>query len=275
VLYVGEVREQCRLTPVDDIRRAGGRHEHCKSGVRPVEKLSGLVVMGDACNSTSQTFVGNGKTVDLSVNSGVLRVVGNNCCVTIIRNEGQIMITGNKGHLQVTENAGCIIYTGDHGLIQVGVTTKGIGRVVYTGNGGTVKRMKNGAGGKCAEGCSTQNQPPSKKEDRHHIKKEDVRSKVVVNGVKVCINSESKKDIHRGVTKENIDPEELQSKSPPPVGCCWQESRKVWVQTSSKNGDQKNGGVKVLRRRNIQLANPSDIELRNWCLNLATELFPV
>lgn len=279
MLYVGEVQEQCRPTPVDDIRRAGGRHDHCKSGVRLVKKLSGPVEMEDACDSTSQTFVGNGRKVDMSVNSGVLRVVGNNCCVTIIRNEGQIMITGNKGHLQVTENAGCIIYTGDHGLIEVGVTTKGIGRVVYTGNGGAVKRMKNGAGGKCAEGCSTQNQPPSKKKDGHQIKKEDVRSKVMVNGVKVCINSESKKDIHRGVTKENVNPEELQSKSSQPVGCycccCWQESRKVWVQTCSKNGDQKNGGVKVLRRRNIQLANPSDIELHNWCLNLATELFLV
>jgi hypothetical protein len=184
------------------------------------------------------------------------------------------MITGNKGHLQVTENAGCISYTGNHGLIEVGQTTKGIGRVIYTGDGGAVKRIKNGAGGNCAEGCSTQNQPPSKKKD-NQIRKEDVQSKVRVNGVKVCINSESKKDIHQGVTKENINPEELQSTSPQPMGCCWQESRKVWVQTSSKNGNQKNGGFKVLHRRNIQLANPSAIELQNWCLNLATELFPV
>jgi len=239
------------------------------------EKLSGPVVMGHACDSTSQTFVGSGKKIDLSVNIGVLRVVGNNCCVTIIRNEGQIMITGNRGHLQVTENTGCINYTGNHGLIEVGPTAKGIGRVVYTGNGGVVKRMKNGGGGKCAEGCSTQNQPPSKKEDRHQIRKEDVQNKVWVNGVKMCINSESKKDIHQGVTKENINPEELQSKSSQPVGCCWQKSRKVWVHTSSKNGDQKNGGVMALHRRNIQLANPSDTELCNWCLNLATELSPV
>jgi hypothetical protein len=254
--------------------RAGGRHGHCKSGVRLVEKQVVAVVMGDACDSTSQTLVGNGKKVDLSVNSGVLRVVGNNCCVTIIRNEGQIMITGNKGHLQVTENAGCISYTGNHGLIEVGQTTKGIGRVVYTGNGGAVKRMKNGTGGKCAEGCSTQNQPPSKKED-DQIRKENVQSKVRVNGVKVHINSDPKKDIHQGVTKENINPEELQSKSAQPVGCFWQESRKVWVRTSSKSGDQKNGGVKAFHRRNIQLVNPSDTELHNWCLNLATELFAV
>jgi hypothetical protein len=184
------------------------------------------------------------------------------------------MIIGNKGHLQVTENAGCISYTGNDGVIEVGRTTKGIGRVVYTGNGGAVKRMKNGAGGKCAEGCST-HQPPSKEEERHQIRKEDEQSKVGVNGVKVCINSESKKDIHQGVTKENINPEEPQSKSPQQVGCCWQASRKVWVQTSSKNGGQKKGGVKALHRRNIQLANPSDTELYNWCLNLATELFHV
>jgi len=82
-------------------------------------------------------------------------------------------------------------------------------------------------------------------------------------------------DIHQGVTKENINPEELQSKSPQPVGRCWQESRKVLVRTSSKNGDQKNGGVKALHRRNIQLANPSETELTKWCLNLATELFSV
>ena len=256
------------------LRRAGGHHGHCKSGVRLVDKQIGAVVMGHTCDSTSQTFVGNGKKVDLSVNSGVLRVVGNNCCVTIIRNEGQIMITGNEGHLQVTENAGCISYTGNHGLIEVGQTTKGIGRVVYTGNGGAVKRMKDGAGGKCAEGCSTQNRPPSKKED-NHIRKEDVQSEVRVNGVKVRMNSESKKDIHQGVTKENINPEELQSKSPQSVGCCWQGSRKVWVRTSSKSGDQKNGGVKALHRRNIQLANSSDMELYNWCLNLATELLTV
>jgi len=267
VLYVGEPQEQCRQTLVDDIRRAGHSHCHCQSGVWPVEKLCAPVVMGDACDRTLQTFVGNGKKVDLSVNSGVLRVVGNNCCVTIIRNEGQIMITGNRGHLQVIENVGCINYTGNHGLIEVGPTAKGIGRVVYTGNGGAVKRMKSDDGGKCAEGCSTQNQPPSKKED--------VQNKIRVNGVKMCINSESKKDIRQGVTKENINPEELQSKSPHPVDCSWQESRKVWVHTSSKNGDQKNGGVKALHRRNIQLANPSDIELYNWCLNLATELFPV
>jgi len=229
----------------------------------------------DACDSRSQTFVGNGKKVDLTVNSGVLRVVGNKCCVAITRNEGQIMITGNKGHLQVTENAGCISYTGNHGLIELGPTAKGIGRVVYTGNGGAVKIMKNGAGGKCAEGCSTQNQPPPKKEDRHQFRKEDVQSKITVNGVKVCINSDSKKDIRQGVTKENINPEVLRSNSPQPVGCCWQESRKVWVQTSSNNGDQKNGGVKALHRRNIQLANPSYNELGNWCLNLATELLTV
>jgi len=275
VLYVGEVQEQCCLTLVDDISRAGGRHGHCKSGVRLVEKLPGPVVMGDACDNTSQTFVGNGKKVDLSVNSGVLRVVGNNCCVMIIRNEGQIMITGNNGHLQVIENAGCISYTGNHGLIEVGTTNKGIGRVVYTGNGGAVKIMKNGAGGKCAESCSTQNQPPSKKEDGHQIRKEDVQSKVRVNGVKVCINSESKKGIHQGVTKENINPEGLHSNSPHSVGCCWRKSRKVWLQTSSENGDQKNGGVKALHRRNIRLANPSETELHNWCLNLATELFHV
>lgn len=232
-------------------------------------------MMGDACGSTSQTVVGNRKKVDLSVNSGVLHVVGNNCCVTIIRNEGQIMITGNKGHLQVIENTGCISYTGNHGLIEVGPTAKGIGRVVYTGNGGAVKRMKNGAGGKCAEGCSTQNQPPSKKEDRHQITKEDVQNEVRMNGVKMCINSESKMDIHQGVTKENINPEELQSKSPQPVGCCWQESRKAWVHSTSKNGDQRSGGVKALHRSNIQLANSSHTELRNWCLNLATELYPV
>jgi hypothetical protein len=135
--------------------------------------------------------------------------------------------------------------------------------------------MKNGAGRNCAEDCITQNQPPSKKEDRHQIRKEDVQSKVRVNGVKVCINSESKKDIHQGVTKENINPEELQSTSPQPVRCCWQESRKVWMQTSSKNCDRKNGGVKALHWRNIQLVNPSDTELRNWCLSLATELFPL
>ena len=229
-------------------------------------------MMGDVCDSTSQTFIGNGKTVDLSVNSGVLHVVGNNCCVTINRNEGQIMITGNRGHLLVSENTGCISYTGNHGLIEVGQNIDGIGRVVYTGNGGAVKRMKNGAGGKCDEGCSSKNKPQSKKEARHQIRKEDVQSKVRVNGVQMCISSESKKDIHQGVTKENINPEKLQSKSPQPVGCCWQEPRKVWVQISSKNGDQKNGGVKALHRRNVQLANPSANELHSWCLNLATEL---
>jgi hypothetical protein len=185
------------------------------------------------------------------------------------------MIIGNRGHLQVTENAGCIEYTGNHGLIEVGPTTKGVGSVVYTGDGGAVKRMKIGAEGKCAEGCSAQNQSPSKKEERHHIRKEDVRSKVRVNGVEICINAESKNDIHQGVTKENINPEKLQSKSSQPVCCCWRESRRLWPQTSSKNGDQKNCGVKALRRRNIQLDNPSDTELRNWCLNLATELVTV
>jgi hypothetical protein len=240
------------------------------------EKCVGAAVMEGACDSISQTFVGNGKKVDMSVNSGVLRVVGNNCFVTVTRNEGQIMITGNKGHVQVVENAGCVSYTGNHGLIEVGPTTKGIGQVVYTGNGGSVKRMKNGVGGKCGVGeSSTKTQPPLKKEGGHHTRKGDVQREVRVNGVQVCINSESRKDIHQGVTKENINPEKLQSKSTKPSGSCWQDSRKVWQQTSSKNSEQKNGGAKTLRWRNIQVTNVSDIELQNWCLNLAIERFPV
>ena len=263
-------------TLVDDITRAGRRHGHCTSSDRLVERSTSALVMEDAGEGISQTFVGNGKKVDMSVNSGVLRVVGNNCFVTITRNEGQIMVTGNKGHLQVTENAGCISYTGNHGLIEVGPTTKGIGRVVYTGNGGSVKRMKNGVGGKCGVGgSSTKNPPASKKEDGHQTRKADLQSEGKVKGVPECINSESKKDVHRGVTKENINPEKLQSKSTKPVGSCLQESRKVWLQTSSKNGEQKNGGLKVLHRRNIRVANLSDTELRNWCVNLATELFPM
>jgi hypothetical protein len=232
--------------------------------------------MEDGCDGISQTFVGNGKKVDLSVNSGVVRVVGNNCFVTITRNEGQILITGNKGHLQVTENAGCISYTGNNGLIEVGPATKGIGRVVYTGNGGSVKRMKNAVGGKTGvEGSGTKNPRPSQKKDGHQTRKADVQSEVRVNGVGVCINSEPKKDIHLGVTKENINPEKLQSKSTAPVGSCRQESRRVWLQTSCKSGEQKSGRVKALRGTKIQVANLADVKLHNWCLNLATGLFPI
>jgi hypothetical protein len=196
------------------------------------------LVMADERGSVLQTFVGNGKKIDLSINSGVLRVVGNSCFVIVARNEGQIVITGNKGHLQVIENRGYIGYTGNHGLVEVGTTTKDIGRVVYTGNGGEVKRMKtNGADGKCGvEESSAKNPSRSKQEDGRQAEEINTYSEIGVNGINVCINSKSKKDSHQSVTKENISPEELKRTSRNSGYSCHHESRKVWRQASSKIG---------------------------------------
>jgi hypothetical protein len=229
--------------------------------------------MADGRDSVLQTFVGNGKKIDLSINSGVLRVVGNSCFVTVVKNEGQIVITGNKGHLQVTENRGYIGYTGNHGLVEVGTTSKDIGRVVYTGNGGKVKRMKTkGTDGKCGvERSSARNPSPSKQEDGRQAEEIDAHSELSVNDIDVCINSKSKKDSHQGVTKENISPEVLKRTSRDSGRSFRHESRKVWRQTSSKFGGEE---AKILtsRLRNIPAANLSNFELENWCLNLATEL---
>jgi hypothetical protein len=182
------------------------------------------------------------------------------------------MITGNKGHVQVTENTGYISYTGNNGLVEVGSTSKGIGRVVYTGNGGTVKRMKKkGVIGKCdAERNSTKN-PPASKQDGQQAEKIDVQSGLRVNEVEMCINSKSKQGIHKGVTKENIIPDKLKRTPMAPVGTYY-EVRKVWRQTSSKSDEQKKARIQASRRKIIQVANLSNFELENWCLNLATEL---
>jgi hypothetical protein len=229
--------------------------------------------MADVCDSVLQTFVGNGKKIDLCINSGVLRVVGNSCFVTVTRNDGQIVITGNKGHLQVIENRGYIGYTGNHGLVEVGTASEDIGRVVYTGNGGKVKRMKtDGVDGKCGvERSGTTNPAPSKQEDGHQAKKVDTRNELGVNGIEVCINSKSKKDSHQGVTKENVSPEKLKRTSRDSRGCSCHESKKAWRQTSSKTGGEQ-AEILMSRLRNIHVVNLSNFELENWCLNLATEL---
>jgi hypothetical protein len=229
--------------------------------------------MADVCNSVLQTFVGNGKKIDMSINSGVLRVVGNSCFVTVTRNEGQIMITGNDGHLQVIENSGYVCYTGNRGLIEMGTASKSIGRVVYTGNGGKVKRMKtNGVDGKCGvEGSGTTNPSPSKQEDGHQAEKVDTLNELSVNGIEVCINSKSKKDSHQGVTKENVRPEKLKRTSRGSGKCCCHESKKVWRQTSSKSGGEE-AGILISRLRNIQAVNLANFELDNCSLNLVTEL---
>ncbi|KDR22206.1 uncharacterized protein LOC110827118 [Zootermopsis nevadensis] len=231
--------------------------------------------MEDECENTSQTFVGNAKKIDLSINSGVLRVIGNNSFVTVTKNVGQIMIIGNKGHVQVTENTGFIGYTGNNGLVEVGTTSKGIGRVVYTGNGGKVKRMKtNGVIGKRdAEKSSTKNPLPPKQEGQP-AKKTDVQSELRVNKVEMCINSKSKQGIHKGVTKENISPDKLKRTPMPQVGTCY-EVKNVWRQASSKSDEQKKAKIKTIktsRRKIIQVSNLSNFELENWCLNLAAEL---
>lgn len=232
--------------------------------------------MADVCDGVLQSFVGNGKKIDLFINSGVLRVVGNSCFVTVTRNEGQIVITGNKGHLQVIENRGYIGYTGNHGLVEVGTASKGIGRVVYTGNGGKVKRMTtNGLDGKCGvELSGTTNPSPSKQEDGHQGEKVDTRNELSVNGVEVCFNSNSKKDSHQGVTKENVSPEKLKRSSRKSGNCCCNGSKKKWRQISSKIGEEE-ADILTSRLRDIQAVNLTSFELENWCLNLATELISV
>jgi hypothetical protein len=219
-----------------------------------------------------QTFVGNGKKIDLSINSGVLRVTGNNCFVSVTRNDGQIIITGNSGHLQVSENAGCIGYTGNYGLIEVGTTLKGVGRVVYTGNGGTVKRMKtNGVSGNCGvERSSTKNPLPSK-QDGQEAKQIGVQSEFRVNEGEVCINSKSKKNIHEGVTKENISPDKSKRTPMASVGSGY-AVRKVWRQESCKSDKQKKPSIKSSCPKIIQMVNLPNLELEKWCLSLATEL---
>jgi hypothetical protein len=228
--------------------------------------------MADGREDTLQTFVGNAKKVDVAINSGILRVVGNNCFVTVIRNVGQIIIIGNKGRVQVTENTGHIAYTGNYGLIEVGSSSKGIGRVVYTGDGGTVRRMKTkGVGGKCdAERSSTRN-PLTSEQDGQQAKKTDVQSEIRVNEVEMCINSKSKQGIHKGVTKENVSPDKLKRTPVAPVGTFY-EVRKVWRQASSKGDEKKKARIQGSRRKIIQVANLPNFELENWCLNLATEL---
>ncbi|PNF39428.1 hypothetical protein B7P43_G11783 [Cryptotermes secundus] len=229
--------------------------------------------MADVCDGVLQTFVGNGKKIDLFINSGVLRVVGNSCFVTVTRNEGQIVITGNKGHLQVIENRGYIGYTGNRGLVEVGTVSKGIGRVVYTGNGGKVKKMTtNGLDGKCGvEPSGTTNPSPSKQEDAHQGETVGTRNELIVNGVEVCFNSNSKKDSHQGVTKENVNPEKLRRTSRESGNCCCHGSKKIWRQISSKIGEEE-AEILTSRLRDLQAVNLTSFELENWCLNLATEL---
>jgi len=229
--------------------------------------------MEDQCGSSSHTVVGCGKKIDMTVNSGVLRVVGNSCSVTVIRNEGQIVITGNKGHLQVTENKGFIGYTGNNGVVEVGTTSRGIGRIVYTGNGGTVKRMKVGLSGKCGvQRSSDKKPPPSKQEDGHQAKNVDVQSELRVNGVEVCLDSKSKQDTVQGVAKENVSPKKPKRTSTTGVHSCYCEARKVWLQTPSKEGKEKNSRIQTSLRKNIGDVSLSNFELENWCLTLATEL---
>jgi hypothetical protein len=259
-------------TTVDDISQADLRHFTRQATNVFDTSVAAAVVMADKRDSILQTFVGNGKKIDLLVNSGVLRVVGNSCFVTVTRNEGQIVITGNKGHLQVTENRGYIGYTGNHGLVEVGTTSKGIGRVVYTGNGGKVERMKTKEmDGKCGvEGSGARNPSPSKQDDGRQAEEANAYSELSVNGIKVCIDSKSK-DSHHGATKENINPEKLQRTSRDSGNFCRHESRKAWGQTASKNAGQE-AEILLSRLRNIPDANLSNFELENWCLNLATEL---
>ncbi|KAJ9576962.1 hypothetical protein L9F63_006488 [Diploptera punctata] len=153
----------------------------------------------------SHTYVGNGKKVDVTLNSGVLKVVGNNCFVTVNKNDGQIIITGNKGHLQVIQNTGHICYTGNNGLIEVGKTFKGIGQVVYTGNGGVVRRMKTSAfSEKCTTAKSSVKTPEPKMEEGKKVRKE-VQGELRVNGVEVSMKAKSK----QSVGKENSGREKL------------------------------------------------------------------
>ena len=207
----------------------------------------------------SNTYVGNGKKVDMPINSGVLKVVGNNCFVTVNKNEGQIIITGNKGHLQVIQNTGHICYTGNNGLIEVGKTSKGVGQVVYTGNGGVVRRMKtSSASEKCNTTKSSTKMPQEpKKEEGHKIRKE-VQSELRVNGVEVCMKSKSR----QGVGKENSGHEKLKRTSTAPAG----SKKVVWPNQGSTRR------VSLTRATNIQLINVNDFDLENWCFGLATEL---
>ncbi|XP_069687532.1 uncharacterized protein pirk [Periplaneta americana] len=184
-----------------------------------------------------QTIVGNGKKVELPRNTAVLRVVGNSCFVSVARNEGQILVTGNKGHVQVAENLGHIYYTGNNGLIEVGATTQGIGQVVYTGNGGKVTRMKtSGASGR--------------QESQPRAKKVNVQSELIVNGVEVCLNQKPKQQ------------------EATPASSCRQEARR----TPSKKYVRKTTNIQLSHTRNIQVVNLPNLDLENWCLNLATEL---
>jgi hypothetical protein len=274
---VGEPQEQRQTVPwataVDDISQPDLRHYTREAATVSDTSVAAPVVMADECDSVLQTFVGNGKKIDLCINSGVLRVVGNSCFVTVAKNEGHIVITGNKGHLQVHENRGCIRYTGNHGLVEVGTASKDIGRVVYTGNGGKVKRMKmNAADGKCdVEGSCTRNPSPSKQQDGHQAKKVEAHNELIVNGINVCISSKAKKDSHQRVTKENVSPEKLERTSRDSGHCCCHESKKAWRQTSSKIGEEE-AEILISRLRNFEAVNLSNFELENWCLNLATEL---
>jgi hypothetical protein len=229
--------------------------------------------MANECDSVLQTFVGNGKKIDLFINSGVLRVVGNSCFVTVTKNEGQIVITGNKGHLQVLENRGYIVYTGNHGLVELGTASRDIGRVVYTGNGGKVKRMKkNAVDGKCGvEQSGTRNASPSRQQDGHQSRKVETHNELIVNGINVCISSKAKKDSHQRATKENVSPEKLERTSRDSGHCRCHGSKKSWRQTSSKKGEEE-AEILISRLRNIEAVNLSNFELENWCLNLATEL---
>ncbi|PSN57553.1 hypothetical protein C0J52_00547 [Blattella germanica] len=219
----------------------------------------------------TQTYVGNGKKVEVPTNSGVLRIIGNNCYVTVAKNEGQILFTGNKGHLQVNQNIGNIAYTGNNGLIEVGKTCKGIGQVVYTGNGGVVRRMKSKPEAeKCsATKTSTKNPPPPPQEQKPEELKKEVQSELRVNGVEVRMNRKSMKS---GVSKESSGHQKVKRTSTAPASCCKQARNVVWPTANLKTEGKVTRINMSSGISNIELVNVNNFELENWCLNMGTEL---